>query len=81
MGRRVATHHFFSQLFLEEKMRDLQIEELEQRVVPTLGSILSVAVMLPDAATDQGIVAPTISVAVPKAADAADGAGGVVSVG
>ncbi|MGH8706468.1 MAG: hypothetical protein ACREVD_00210 [Burkholderiales bacterium] len=61
-------------------MRDarLEIEELEQRVVPSmLGSTLSVTVELPAQA---GIEAPTPSAAVPDAAAAADGANGV-SVG
>lgn len=56
----------------------LEIEELEQRVVPSmLGSTLSVAVELPAAATDQGVAAPTPSAAVHDAAAAADGADGV----
>jgi hypothetical protein len=68
-----------STLFMEETMQDarLEIEELEQRVVPTLGSILTVAVTLPDAATEQGIAAPEPSAAVNDAAQAADGANGV----
>lgn len=62
-------------------MKDLrmEIEELEQRVVPSgLDAILTVAVSLPDAAGD--IVVPAPSTAVNEAAEAADGAGGVVSV-
>jgi hypothetical protein len=63
---------------MEEAMKDLrlEIEELEQRVVPSmLGSTLSVTVALPDEA---GIAAP--SAAVHDAAAEANGAGGVVSV-
>jgi hypothetical protein len=65
---------------MEEEMKDLhlEIEELEQRVVPSrLDAILSVAVTLPDAATDQGIAAPEPSAAVNDAAAAADGVDGV----
>jgi hypothetical protein len=62
---------------MEEAMKDLrlEIEELEQRVVPSmLGSTLSVTVALP---AEAGIDAPTISAAVHDAAAAADGANGV----
>jgi hypothetical protein len=58
-------------------MKDLHlmIEELEQRVVPSvLESTLSVAVTLPD---DAGIAAPEPSAAVDDATAAADGADGV----
>lgn len=56
----------------------LEIEELEQRVVPSmLGSTLSVAVELP---AEAGIEAPAPTAAVHDAAAAADGADGV-SVG
>jgi hypothetical protein len=68
---------------MEDAMKDvrLEIDELEQRVVPSmLGSTLSVAVELPAAATDQGVAAPAPSAAVHDAAAAADGANGV-SVG
>jgi hypothetical protein len=66
---------------MEDEMKDLrlEIEELEQRVVPSrLGAILTVAVTLPDAASDTAAPAP--SAAVNAAAAAANGAGGVVSV-
>lgn len=53
----------------------LEIEELEQRVVPSvLGSTLSVAVELP---AEAGIAAPEPSAAVHDDAAAADGADGV----
>jgi hypothetical protein len=63
---------------MEEEMKDLhlEIEELEQRVVPSrLGAILTVAVTLPDAASDHAAPAPSASVN--EAARAADGRGPV----
>ena len=62
---------------MEEAMNDLhlEIEELEQRVVPSTCSTLSVDVTIPDAA--DGNAAPAPSAAVHDEAAAADGADGV----